>query len=263
MSNLPFYYYIFIGLLFVWSGVVRTGLGFGGAVLSLPFLLLMVEDPVVFLPIISIHLLLFSSLTVYQNYRKASINIGDPSTVNNTASVDWHYLKRALVIMIIPKLIGVLGLVTLNSTLLSAIIFCIISAYSLSYIFNKPFTSHNAFLDVGFLILGGYISGTSLIGAPLIVAVFSKHVAKHKLRDTLFVLWFILVSIKMASFIIVGIDLQLTHQLWLLPCATIGHFIGLKLHDYLQQADPIQFYRVLGFVLIVTSFAGLLKTIMG
>ena len=38
----------------------------------------------------------------------------------------------------------------------------------------------------------GYVSGTSLIGAPLIVSVFATHVAKEQLRDTMLVLWFIL-----------------------------------------------------------------------
>jgi hypothetical protein len=39
---------------------VRSGLGFGGAVLTLPFLLMIRDQPLLFLPIISVHLLLFS-----------------------------------------------------------------------------------------------------------------------------------------------------------------------------------------------------------
>ena len=71
MSDLLPYQYGLIALLFVWGGFVRSGLGFGGAVLALPFLLLILNQPLVFLPIIAIHLLLFSSLTVVQNQRKA------------------------------------------------------------------------------------------------------------------------------------------------------------------------------------------------
>ena len=41
---------VLIGLVFVWSGFVRSGLGFGGAVLALPFLLLIHNDPLLFLP---------------------------------------------------------------------------------------------------------------------------------------------------------------------------------------------------------------------
>jgi hypothetical protein len=48
---------------------VRSGLGFGGAVLTLPFLLMIRDQPLLFLPIISIHLLLFSGLTVWQAHR--------------------------------------------------------------------------------------------------------------------------------------------------------------------------------------------------
>ncbi|HEY9119743.1 MAG TPA: sulfite exporter TauE/SafE family protein, partial [Marinobacter sp.] len=54
MSELSLIQYLLIALVFVWSGFVRSGLAFGGAVLSLPFLLLIHNDPLVFLPIISV-----------------------------------------------------------------------------------------------------------------------------------------------------------------------------------------------------------------
>ena len=49
------------------------------------------------------------------------------------------------------------------------------------------------------------------------MAVYSTHVPRHQLRDTLFVLWFVLVTIKMLSFVALDVDLQLIHHLWLLP----------------------------------------------
>ena len=113
-----------------------------------------------------------------------------------------------------------------------------------------------------FLMLGGYISGTSLIGAPLIIAVAAQHVAREKLRDTLFVLWFVLVSIKMAAFVWAGVDLQLIHHLWLLPCVTVGHLIGLRFHHRMLHNDSGQFFRVLGVTLLVTSAVGLGKVFM-
>jgi uncharacterized membrane protein YfcA len=252
VAGLEPYQYILIGIVFIWSGIVRSGLGFGGAVLALPFLLLIDNQPLVYLPIIAVHLLIFSSLTVYQNSRRAKSSASEPT-------VAWGYLWKAFVIMLIPKLAGVFGLITLPAYIMSTIIFCIICVYSLSYILNRPFSSKNKIIDALFLMLGGYISGTSLIGAPVIVAVFSKYVSRHQLRDTLFVLWFVLVTIKMASFIYFDVDLQLIHHLWLLPCAAIGHYIGLKLHDYLLSTDSIKFYRILGFALLLTSFIGLYK----
>ena len=51
MSDLLPFQYLLIGLIFVWSGFVRSGLGFGGAVLSLPFLLLVHNAPLVYLPL--------------------------------------------------------------------------------------------------------------------------------------------------------------------------------------------------------------------
>jgi uncharacterized membrane protein YfcA len=251
MTELLPYQYLLIGLVFIWSGFVRSGLGFGGAVLSLPFLLLIDNQPLVYLPLIAAHLLFFSGLTLLAQFRK---NLRHKTT---ESTVDWQYLKYAMLIMIVPKLIGVFGLITLPNQLMSSIIFVIVTVYAVSYILNKPFSSKNRKLDTLFLILGGYISGTSLIGAPLIIAVFATHVAKEQLRNTLFALWFILVTIKMLAFVYAGIDLQLIQHVWLLPCAGIGHFIGLRFHRYMLSADQKIFYRVLGSVLLMISFVGL------
>ncbi|OUS27664.1 permease [Gammaproteobacteria bacterium 45_16_T64] len=264
MSELTITQYILIALVFTWSGFVRSGLGFGGAVLSLPFLLMIHNDPLVYLPIISIHLLVFSSITIYQNNvgRFRSSRATETESVPVAEStIDWRYLRYAIVIMIVPKLIGVFGLITLPALLMSSIIFSIVGVYSLTYIFNKPFKSKSKLVDMVFLMLGAYISGTSLIGAPLIISVFANHVSKYKLRDTLFALWFILVAIKMAAFLYVGIDLQLIHHLWLLPCAAVGHIVGLRFHRYILSADTAMFYRVVGTALLIISIVGLCQNI--
>jgi uncharacterized membrane protein YfcA len=260
MAELFWYHYLLIALIFVWSGFVRSGLGFGGAALSLPFLLLIDNNPLIFLPIIAIHLLVFSSSTVLMSAWKNKQKGGESTTFSQ--SIHWRYLGYALAIMIIPKLLGVFGLITLPAALMSSIIFVIVSIYAIGYILNRPFRSNNKTIDALFLMLGGYISGSSLIGAPLIIAVFANHVDKHQLRDTLFVLWFILVTIKMTAFIAVGIDLQLIHQLWLLPCATIGHLIGLRFHKKMLTAESPLFFRVLGTALLVISLIGLWKGLL-
>ncbi|MEG3080082.1 sulfite exporter TauE/SafE family protein [Halomonas sp. 5021] len=256
MTDLLWYQYALIGLIFAWSGFVRTSLGFGGAVLALPFLLLVVNEPLVFLPIIAIHLLIFSSWIAWRGHRQVQQE-GAAGTAPES-NIDWGYLAKALKIMIIPKLIGVVGLLTLPANVMTSIIFGIVIIYAIGYVLNKPFKSKNKYVDYVLLALGGYVSGTSLIGAPLIVAVFATHVAKEQLRDTLFVLWFILVVIKMVSFVIAGVDLQLIHQLWLLPCAFIGHLLGEKAHRYMLKADTGLFFRVLGAVLILVSVVGLI-----
>ncbi len=254
MSDLSFYQYALIGLIFLWSGFVRSGLGFGAAVLTLPCLLLAHNEPLFLLPLIAVHLLVFSSLTIALNSRRASL----PETAGEVVStVDWPYLWRILGIMIVPKIIGVLGLLTLPADTMSVIIFSIVSLYAVSYILNRPFRSNSKVLDTLFLMLGGYISGTSLIGAPLIIAVAAQHLPRERLRDTLFALWFILVTIKMAAFIYAGVDLQLIHHLWLLPCAAIGHVIGLHFHDRMLRAEAPVFFRLLGVVLLAVSAIGL------
>ena len=80
-----------------------------------------------------------------------------------------------------------------------------------------------------------------------------------QLRDTLFVLWFVLVALKLGAFMYTGVDLQWRQQLWLLPCATLGHFMGLRFHEYTLQADTKVFFRVLGVGLLLVSLAGLAR----
>ncbi|MBW7470699.1 TSUP family transporter [Marinobacter sp. M216] len=262
MSDLSLIQYALIALIFIWSGFVRSGLGFGGAVLSLPFLLLVLDEPLVFLPIIAVHLLVFSSLTIWLNNRKQSPSqSGETGVAAVESTVDWQYLWRILAIMIVPKLIGVFGLITMPGDVLSAIIFVIVALYSVSYIINKPFRSGSKTVDALFLMVGGYISGTSLIGAPLIIAVAAQHLPKEKLRDTLFALWFILVLIKMGAFVWAGIDLQLIHHVWLLPCAAVGHVIGLRAHDRILRAETPVFFRVLGTVLLIVSSIGMVSVL--
>ena len=42
--------FLAIALIFIWTGFVRTGIGFGGAALGLPLLLLVDDKPLVFFP---------------------------------------------------------------------------------------------------------------------------------------------------------------------------------------------------------------------
>ena len=226
---------------------MRSGLGFGGAVLTLPFLLLILNQPLVFLPLIAVHLLLFSSLTVYQNHR----NSHSPTTVN------WAFIKWALPIMAIPKAIGVAGVITLPGELISGFVFVIVSVYAVSYILDRPFRSKHKAVDIFLIALGGYVSGTSLIAAPLVVPLAASRVSREQLRDTLFALWFILVAVKLGAFLWAGIDMQWIHHLWLLPCATLGHLVGLRFHDYALRKDTALFFRVLGAGLLTVSVVGL------
>ena len=254
MESLAWYEYALVGLVFVWSGFVRSGLGFGGAVLALPFLLLIVNDPLVFLPLIGMHLIFFSTLIMVQSTRdKASEQL---------KTINWQYLKRSLWIMIIPKMMGIIGLLTLPPVIMSTIILLIVLAYAIGYIVNRPIEIKTKLQEYGFLGVGAYVSGTSLTGAPLIVPVVASRVEKYELRNTLFVLWWILTSIKLVSFIIVGVDLQLIHHVWLLPCAFIGHLLGNRMHTYLVEQETPTFYRVLGIALVIVSLTGLIKPLV-
>jgi hypothetical protein len=253
VSELLPWEYGLIAVLFIWGGFVRSGLGFGGAVLTLPFLLMIRDQPLLFLPIISVHLLFFSGLTVWQAHR------ADAKKGQSVSTVNWEFLRYALPLMIVPKLIGVAGVITLPGSLVTGFIFCTVTLYAISYILGRPFKSGSTRVDAVFLMLGGYVSGVSLIAAPLVVPIAASRMPKEQLRDTLFVLWFVLVALKLIAFVITGVDLQWIHHLWLLPCATIGHLLGLRFHAYSLRADTKVFFRYLGFALLLVSAAGLLR----
>lgn len=231
---------VLAGLLFMWAGFVRSGLGFGGAALGLPFMLFIYNQPVYWLPIIGLHLLFFSALTLR----------------TRLSDVDWPYLRTALIYIIPPALIGVFGLISLPNLWILTFIYCITLFYAFIWLFNKTIHSERNWLDKLLLVFGGYIAGTSLTGAPLMVAVFARNVIQTQLRNTLFVLWFILVSIKMSTFAVLGVELNVLTSIALLPVAAIGHYIGLRTHDFILQNDVL-FKRVIGGVLVLVSGLGL------
>ena len=236
---------IFISLIFVWIGFVRTGLGFGGAVLGLPLLMLVGGSPIDWLPIIGIHLLFFSGIALAR-----SLN-----------TIDWSYLKRSLPWILPAKIIGVIGLISLPPIVMTLIVYSITSFYALTWMLNYNIASREGWVSRLLLILGGYISGTSLNGAPLLVAVYMQNIDVKRLRNTLFVLWFLLVTIKMSAFLIVDVYINWQFSLMLIPVAALGHFVGLKVHDRIIENDT-QFKRWMGSVLILICIAGLTKVLI-
>ena len=234
-----------VALIFIWIGFVRTGLGFGGAVLGLPLLMLVGGSPIDWLPIIGIHLIFFSGIALAKSLK----------------TVDWGYLKKSLPWILPAKIIGVIGLISLPPTVMTVIVYSIVSFYALTWIMNFQIASREGWVTRLLLILGGYISGTSLNGAPLLVAVYMQNIEIKKLRNTLFVLWFLLVSIKMSAFLVVDVYINWQFSLMLIPIAGLGHFVGLKVHDQIIENDT-KFKRWMGSVLIVICIVGLSKALI-
>ncbi|MEJ2391661.1 MAG: sulfite exporter TauE/SafE family protein [Gammaproteobacteria bacterium] len=235
---------ILIGLIFVWSGFVRSGLGFGGAALGLPLMLFLDNRPIYWLPIIGTHLLFFSALTL-----RTRLN-----------DVDWRYLRKSGVLIVPAAVVGVFGLVNLPNEWLLIFIYGITLFYAFIWVMNRAIHSRHSWADKLLLLFGGYVAGTSLTGAPLMVAVFMRNVSRRQLRNTLFVLWFILVSIKLTTFALLGVRLQFPTALVLLPVAAIGHVLGLRAHEKILHNDQL-FKRVVGGLLMLVSLLGLAKAI--
>jgi len=240
LVELSLYQTIATALLFIWAGFVRTGLGFGGAALGLPFFLFINNQPLFWLPMISVHLLFFSGLTL----------------LSRLGNVDWKYLRYSLLFIMPPAVVGVFGLVTLPALWLNIFIYSVTLFYGVIWFLNYVIESHHDWVDKILLMLGGYIAGTSLTGAPLMVAVFMRKVRKEQLRDTLFVLWFALVSIKMSTFVMLKVELHFLAALSLLPVAFIGHFLGLKAHEKISRND-VSFKRWMGGGIAIVSILGL------
>jgi multidrug transporter EmrE-like cation transporter len=227
--------------IFVWSGFVRTGIGFGGAAFGLPLLLLVEDRPLFFLPIIACHLLFFSSITA----------------AGRLQHIDWGFIKEAIAWLTVPKIFGVIGLLSLPTAWLVNFVFVITALYAISWILQREIRYRSPWVDRCLLIIGGYVSGVSLVGAPLIAAVAIKRVSLKQYRNTLFVLWFVLVSMKLLALAIAGVDLQLAWAGLLLLPAGIGHVLGLKVHDYILHQDSGNVQRILGTGLFIVAILGL------
>ena len=231
-----------IALIFTWIGFVRTGLGFGGSVIGLPILMLVGGSPIDWLPIIGIHLLFFSSITL----------------ANALKQVDWSYFKKSIPWILPAKIVGVIGLLSFPSSVMIIIVYSITSFYAISWILNMQISPRKDWVNRLLLILGGYISGTSMNGGALLVAVYTQNIEAKKLRNTLFVLWFLLVSMKMSAFIVADIYIDWQFSLLLLPLAGLGHYMGLKTHDKIVVNDA-KFKRWMGSGLLLVCVVGVLK----
>ena len=144
---------------------------------------------------------------------------------------------------------------------MTVIVYLITILYSLTWLNNSQIISKKTWVNNLLLFFGGYLSGTSLMGGVLLVAVYMNHIDLKKLRNTLFVLWFFLVSIKMVAFMAVGVYIDWRFSLMLIPVAALGHFIGLRMHERMIKSDA-KFKRWMGGVLIIVCMVGLLKVIV-
>lgn len=231
---------------FVWSGFVRSSLGFGGAALTLPLLLMVVDDPLVFLPTICWQLLFFSGLTV----------------ATRSANVDLGYLARLAGLLALPFVAGLLGLLNLPGSWLSLLVYTITLIYGIAYALDRTFHSESRIGDAACLVVGGYVSGVSLIGAPLIVAYSTGRLPPERLRDTLFVMWIALVIVKLGTFVVAEVPMHWWLTIVTFPFAALGHWLGLKLHVRLLRGEGRAYPRLVGAGLAAVSVAGLVALVL-
>ena len=227
---------------FWWSGFVRAGLGFGGAGLMYPVALLAVDSVLFLVPIICVQLMLFSAITLARDHPK----------------VNWRTTWILMAAIAPTFMLGIFGLIRFPDTILLAIVYVVTIAYSIAYLFNV----HDAgpkrwWFDGPILVVGGYVSGLSLAGAPLISAVGMRYLNKTEMRASLFCVWFVLCAVKLSTLAYYDVDLQFRHQFWLLPPAIVGHLMGMRLHDRILRMQTESFYRWMGGGLLALSLGSM------
>jgi uncharacterized protein len=237
------YSIVILAFAFWWSGFVRAGLGFGGAGLMYPIALLAVDSVIFLVPIVCIQLIIFSGTTLLRDYRR----------------INWRVAGGLLGATLPAILAGVFGLINLPQLTVLLMLYLIIGGYALSYIFNFRVRKPSKWLEIPSLLVGGYASGMALAGAPIIAAVGIRYLEKEQVRATLFVIWILTATIKLITLYSFDVDLQLRHQVWLLPMAFAGHLIGMRLHDRLLGLQSSVFYRWMGIGLLSLSLIGLTR----
>jgi hypothetical protein len=240
---------------FIWSGFVRTGFGFGANTLLLPLALLIVPNPLIIVPVVALQSFCFGGFEVAHNFQK----------------IAWREIGKMSLVLVPTFAAGVYGLINFPAKTLTLMVYGVTIFYALLYIRHgekderKIVSSkrHQIFfgeiLDFGSLVLGGYVSGISMIGGPMIVAVAAKKIPRALLKNTLLMLWVFTGFFKTSAFLLAGVSLQWTLQTVTLPAVALGHFLGLKFHDRIAQSP--QFYRWIGVMLLAVCVAGIWQAV--
>jgi uncharacterized membrane protein YfcA len=129
--------------------------------------------------------------------------------------------------------------------------------YGVVYMLDKLMVSRSRYMDSLCILGGGDASGVSLVGAPLIVAYSTRYLPSSQLRDTLLVIWIILVVGKISTFMVAGVDLQWQLTLYTFPFVALGHWFGLQAYRRLLSGNRKYFHRVIGAGLVGVSILGL------
>lgn len=135
---------------------------FGGAALGLPLLLFVHNDPRLWLPISSVQLLFFRLNLVYP-IAQCRLEIFAPLfCLHCPTRYYWRF-----------------RLAEPACTVAEFFIYSITLFYGFMWLFNRNIASQGNRVDKLLLIIGGYVAGTSLTGALLMVAVYMRNVSKE------------------------------------------------------------------------------------
>ncbi len=247
---------LLLGVIIFFSMGMEGITGFGGTVLALPFLsmLLPVKTAVNIVPLMSVCL---GIIVIAQYYRK----------------IQWRQLKTILIFAVIGIPVGIYGLNILPEAALKIILglFVIFSSLKGFYTMRHPAPESGRLksplkrtVACLVLLLGGIFQGAFACGGPLFVIYVSREVKeKSAFRVTLSCVWVICNTlIFIRNLMVGGVYPDGFWNLWLcaFPFFIAGALVGNALHE---RVSVNTFTLIINIVLITAGISALAGAIGG
>lgn len=215
---------IITSLIVALAFLVKSTTGFGENLVMIPLLSLMLDLKVV-LPLTLTIVLVADAYLLYSFHR----------------DIHWQAFWRFLVPAIPGVLIGAWGLQSIQSDLLEPVLGILIMLYAFTVLIGPVSNSSgkpSPFLNYTAGLLGGGLSGLLGIGGPPVIAYLNHlNIPKHVFRATCVMTFLSFDLFRLGTYSWQGYftwDIFL-YGLSLIPVFVAGSFLGMKLHNSLNE----------------------------
>lgn len=181
--------------------------------------------------------------------------------LRNFSKIQWHeLLARIFPACAIGMPIGMLTFYKLNVRYMKLLLGVFIVATSLAEIYrlskqNSLSSPLQTLPALTVLLTAGFIHGAFATGGPLVVYYSSRQInEKGAFRATMAMLWVVLDTILMISYLISGRLNVSTFRVsaYLFPALLVGIIIGENLHE---RVEELTFKKIVQFVLLLAGFS--------
>lgn len=212
---------IFLGLGIFFGFFIQTMIGFAGAMVALPFLLMVMPLPDA-VTYISIFYFISTPFYMYKEWKH----------------IDQPLLKKLTFSSIIGLVLGIMLLIFGKPFILKTALGVFIILYVLYSLLNKKTIKPFYLAEYIFGFLGGFFSGIFSTGGPLYVIVVKNMTPDVRtFRATMFGVLGMVTLFRIPA-LIVGGALNTTHlinSLYILPFFILSLFLGKKLYLQLNE----------------------------